>query len=98
MLCVRRKSWLPPNLLLVVLLFGVQSGALSHAFEHQVDTLQQQICAICVTASQLDASCLDTPANTDLVRCNSYQAISHLRTLESFHALVARQRGPPNPL
>jgi hypothetical protein len=98
MICVRRKSWLLPNLLLVVLLIGAQSGALAHAFKHEAGTLQQQTCAICVAASQLDSSCVDTPANTDLVRCHSCQAIEHVTTLESFHALVARQRGPPNPL
>jgi len=62
MLCVRGKSWLPPNLLLLVLLIGAQSGALTHAFKHQADTLQQQTCAICVTVSQLDSSCGATPA------------------------------------
>ncbi len=98
MLCVRGKSWLPPNLLLVVLLIGAQSGALTHAFKHQADTLQQQTCAICVTVSQLDASCVDAPANTVLLRCHSCEAIAQVSALESFHALVVRQRGPPNPL
>ena len=98
MICVRRKSWLPPNLLLVILLIGAQSGALAHAFKHPADTLQLQTCAICVTASQLDLSCVDTPANADLVRCHACQAIAPVRTLESFHALLARQRGPPSPL
>ena len=98
MICVRRKSWLPPNLLLVVLLIGAQSGALTHAFKHQADSLQQQTCAICVTASQLDASCVDTPANTILLRCHSCEAIAHFKVLESIHALVVRQRGPPIPL
>ena len=98
MICVRRNSWLTPNLLLVVLLIGAQSGALAHAFRHQADTLQQQTCAICVTASQLDLSCVDTPAVNDLVRRYSYLAIPQLGALESIHALAARQRGPPSPL
>ncbi len=96
MICVRRKSWLPPNLLLVVLLIGAQSGALAHAFKHEADTLQQQACAICVTASQLDSSCVDVPADTDIEHCHACQSIEHAIALESFHALVARQRGPPN--
>ncbi len=98
MLCVRGKSWLPPNLLLVVLLIGAQSGALTHAFKHQADTLQQQSCAICVTASQLDASCVETLASTVVLRCHSCEAIAHFRVLESIHTLVVRQRGPPIPL
>ena len=98
MIRVRRKSWLPPNLLLAVLLIAAQSVALAHTFKHQADTLQPQTCAICVTASQLDLSCVDTPANTDLVRCHACQANAPVRTLESFHALLPRQRGPPNPL
>ncbi len=98
MICVRRKSWLPPNLLLVVLLIAAQSDALAHTFKHQADTLQPQTCAICVTANQLDASCVDTPANTVLLRRHSCEAIAQVSALESFHALVVRQRGPPNPL
>ena len=98
MIRVRRKSWLAPNLLLVALLIGAQSGALAHAFKHDGDTLQNKTCAICVTVSQLDASCVDAPANTDIEHCHSCQAIALAATFESFHALAARQRGPPDPL
>jgi hypothetical protein len=98
MLCVRGNSWLLPNLLLVVLLIAAQSDALAHTFKRQADTLQPQTCAICVTASQLDLSCVDTPSNTDLVHCHSYQTNEHAIAVESIHALLARQRGPPNSL
>ncbi len=85
-------------MLLVLLLLGAQSGALAHAFEHDAGTAQRQACAICVTVSQLDASCVDAPANTDIEHCHACPAIECAATLESFHALVTRQRGPPNPL
>ncbi len=98
MIRVRRKSWLPSNLLLVLLLIGAQSGALAHAFEHDAGTPQRQACAICVTVSQLDASCVGAPANTDIEHCHACQAVERAATPESSHALVARQRGPPNPL
>jgi len=98
MIIVRGKSWLPANLLLVILLTGAQSGALAHAFEHEAGTVQNQACAICVTVSQLDSSCVDAIANTDIEPCHSCQTNSRNATFESLHRLVARQRGPPRTL
>ena len=98
MIRVRRKSWQLANLLLVILLTGAQSGVLAHVFEHDAGTPQKQACAICVTVSQLGSSCVDAPVNTDIEHCHACQAIERAATLESFHALVARQRDPPNPL
>ncbi len=87
-----------PNLVLMLLLLGAQSGALSHAFEHDAGALQNQACAICVTVSQLDSSCVDAPSNTNIEPCHSCQTIERAATLESFHAPLARQRGPPRLL
>jgi len=98
MIRICRKSWLLSDLLLVLLLIGAQCGALAHAFKHDVDALQQQTCAICVTVNQLDSSCVDGPANTDIEHSHSCDTNVHAASLESFHALIARQRGPPNPL
>ena len=98
MIIVRGKSWLPANLLLVILLTGAQSGALAHAFEHEAGTVQNQACAICVTVSQLDSSCVDTPVNPDSESCCSCQTIARTATIESLHGLAARQRGPPSTL
>jgi hypothetical protein len=98
MIRVRTKSWLPSTLPLVLLLVGAQCGALAHAFKHDVDVLQQQTCATCVTVSQLDSSCVGAPGNTDIEHSHSYHTNEHAIAVESFHALVVRQRGPPNPL
>ena len=98
MTSVRGKSWLPANLLLVILLTGAQSGALAHAFEHDSGTLQNQACAICVTVSQLDSGCIDTLATTDIDGCYSCQTSARAATLNSLHTLVANQRGPPRSL
>ena len=83
---------------LVLLLAGVQNGALAHAFEHDAGTLPNQACAICVTVSQLDSSCVDTPVNPDSESCCSCQTIARTATIESLHGLAARQRGPPSTL
>lgn len=98
MIRVRRRSWLPSNLALVLLLIGAQSGALAHAFKHDLNVLQKKACAICVTVSQLEASCVDVPADTAIERCHSCQTNEHVTSLESLHALAARQRGPPKLL
>ena len=95
---VRGKSWLPANLLLVMLLTGAQSGALAHAFDHDAGTVQNRACAICVTVSQLDSSCINALANADIVSCYSCQTITRAATLKSLHTLVANQRGPPSSL
>jgi len=95
---VRRKSWLPAELLLVILLTGAQSGALAHAFEHDAGTVQNQACAICVTVSQLDSSCIDALATADIEGCCSCRTITHAASLKSLHTLVANQRGPPSSL
>ena len=98
MTSVRRSSWLPANLLLVVLLTGAQSGALAHAFEHDAETLRNQACAICVTVGQLDSSCIDSHAAVDIEACYTCQTIARAATLKSLHTLVANQRGPPASL
>ncbi|MCH8302777.1 MAG: hypothetical protein IH912_08490 [Proteobacteria bacterium] len=87
-----------PKLVLMLLLLAAQSGALAHAFAHDAGAPQNQACAICVTVSQLDSSCVNAPSNTDIEPCHSCQTIAHAATLESFHAPLARQRGPPQPL
>lgn len=95
MIPVRKRSWLPANLLLFAMLVTAQSGALAHAFKHEAATPQVQNCAICVTVSQLHASCVPAigAAETDsyVVSPPVSQALPHI----SLHTLAARQRSPP---
>lgn len=98
MLSVRKRSWLPANLLLVFFLAGAQSGALAHAFEHEAATPQSQACAICVMLSQLDASCVDTIATITIADCRSCRPAADQASCESLKAPVAKQRGPPDAL
>lgn len=98
MLTVRKRSWLPAKLLLLLLLTGAQSGALAHAFKHEAGTPQYQACAMCVTVSQLNASCVDSMVATDDENCHSCQPIDEAAILQSLQAPSARQRGPPNAL
>lgn len=98
MLRVHDKSWLPYNLVLVLLLVGAQSGALAHAFKHDIGTPRQQSCAICLRLSQLDTSCVVTPADLAIENFQCSPAPEGKKAFESFHAPTARQRGPPDPL
>jgi hypothetical protein len=98
MIRVRGKSWLPSNLLLALLLFGAQSGALAHAFEHDPGSLQNPTCAICVTVSQLDSGCINIAIVTMIARQRSSEIIEQPPIFHSVHTLNARQRGPPTSL
>lgn len=98
MIRVRNKSWLPSNLLLALLLFGAQSGALAHAFEHDPESLQNPACAICVTVSQVDSGCVEIAVVTTLAPPCSSEILDQAPIFRSAHTLNARQRGPPNSL
>ena len=95
---VRRKSWLPSNLVLVLLLFGAQSGALAHAFEHDPGSLQNPACAICVTVSQLDSGCIDIAVVSTNAHPQSCEIVEQEQIFQSSQTLNARQRGPPTSL
>jgi hypothetical protein len=98
MLSVRKRSWLPANLLLVLFLAGAQSGALAHAFEHDAGTPQYQACAICVTVGQLHTSSVDALAATMITDSRGCQPVAETVSMESLQAPVAKQRGPPKAL
>lgn len=98
MLFVRKQSWLPAKLLLVLLVTGAQSGALAHVFEHEASTPLKQACAICATISQLDASSIDALADPIAPDCRSCRPLTDAWSLETRHAPDTRQRGPPTAL
>lgn len=98
MLSVRKRSWLPANLLLVTLLIAAQSGALAHVFEHEAATPQNPTCAICVTVGQLHASAVDALVTMDVEAFQSCLADADVAIPQSLSSRTARQRGPPPSL
>jgi hypothetical protein len=84
--------------MLALLLFGAQSGALAHAFEHDTGSLQNPTCAICVTVSQLDSGCVDIAVVTTNAHQRSSEIVEQAPIIQSVHTLNARQRGPPTSL
>lgn len=95
---VRKRTWLPANLLLLATLAVAQSGALAHAFKHDPATPQNPTCAICVTLSQLDATCVAVIVTTEVVIVHAAAVVVPFAAPVSLHLPAAKQRGPPLPL
>lgn len=95
MIQLRFLSCLLPNVLLVGLLIAGQFGAVLHAFEHEVGTPQNTVCATCIAAEQLSAGCIDEQAVSHIQVAPQRLAIFARRHVQSTNALVVRQRGPP---
>ena len=98
MIPVSKRSWLPANLLLFAMLVTAQSGALAHAFKHEAATPQVQNCAICITVSQLHASCVPAIGAAETSSYAICPPVSQALPDISLHTRAARQRGPPPSL
>jgi len=98
MIRVRKNSWLPPKLVLALLLLVAQGSALAHVFEHDLGSLQNQACAMCVATNQLDTGCFDLPAIAILDHQLSSPTKLQTPIFKAVHILHARQRGPPTSL
>lgn len=92
------KSVMLPSLLLALMLLAAQFSGLAHAYKHDPGTPQSQTCTSCIVASQLASACVDTPATTDLEVPGTSQCALQSIEFDSFHTIVARQRGPPSAL
>ena len=94
----RKRSRLVHNLLLASFLVAAQWGTLVHALDHDIGSPQSTVCTTCVAASQLGFACVDTLIPTSLAPAYQVQYAEAVTRLETIHALVARQRGPPSSL
>ncbi len=95
MLRSSNQKILPKALLLALLLIGAQSAALLHAFMHDVDSLQAQTCATCVTVAQLNHGCVAAEANLPVLQGATPSFTQRNTAFGSFDAPLPRQRGPP---
>jgi hypothetical protein len=89
---------LVPIMLLAALLLAAQSAALAHGYEHAPGSPQNPLCTDCVTANQLAAACVDTPAPAATSLCCSCLQSDQASSRDSAHTLTARQRAPPTPI
>ena len=95
---VSGKKALFPSRLLALLLLTAQFSGLAHAYEHDLGATQNQACSTCIAASQLASACVDNPATTDGEASGSSQCAIQDIEIESFRAIIVRQRGPPSAL
>ena len=89
------KTGLLPGLLLAALLIGAQGAVVLHTFEHDPGVPPGKVCGTCVTASQLAAGGVDTPAGESLQPARPLFVPTASRGSESVHTATVRQRGPP---
>lgn len=66
-----------------------------HTFEHDPGAPINKVCGTCVTASQLAAGGVDTPAGESLAPARAFFLPTAFRGFESVHTATVRQRGPP---
>ena len=90
------KNGLLPGLLLAAFLIGAQGAVVLHTFEHDAGVPVGKVCGTCVTASQLAAGGVDTPAGETLQPAAQLFVATASRGFESVHTATVRQRGPPS--
>lgn len=87
-----RKSWLVAFLFA---LFGAQNLAVAHTYKHDPNAAQEQGCAVCLSAHNLSAGCIDSGSDPALGHYRNVYAAAHVTKSATLHLLVVRQRGPP---
>lgn len=78
-----------------VLLLGVQTISLAHAFEHDALSLGDRTCATCVSISQLTAVAVDTGEVPDLVAACPVRFSKAPTVATVVPSNTPNQRGPP---
>ncbi|MDH3546114.1 MAG: hypothetical protein OEN22_03395 [Gammaproteobacteria bacterium] len=86
-----RNSWLAAIVLLII----AQTGAIAHAYEHELGTFQDQVCASCVSASHVLSACLDHGVQPDSQPFAAYFSPESVQRGHSIAVVSAKQRGPP---
>lgn len=84
-----------PTLILCAVVLLAQVVAAFHAFEHNLDAQDSQVCAACTTVAQLGTASVDTqePAPLEAAGVVPHRACAPA-VPSTLHAVV-RQRGPP---
>jgi len=84
--------------LLAIIFFAAQIGALAHAYEHDPGGPQAQVCSICIAGHALDSACVVSTMHIELQHCNAGISTDRSDVPDVIHLPLARQRAPPTPL
>ncbi len=98
MTIVRQNCKRPLSVLLAIIFFAAQTGALAHAYEHDLSRPQAQVCSTCVAGHSLSSACVASTAHIEFQHCNAGVSIERTPVPNTIHLLLARQRAPPTTL
>lgn len=88
----------PVSAIIAIVLLIAQTGALSHAYEHDPGSLQDQVCSTCIAGQALGSACIDSAPQFDAPVYKPRADYQHVPAIASTHIPLARQRAPPPPL
>jgi hypothetical protein len=98
MTIVRQNCKKPLSVLLAIIFFAAQTGALAHAYEHDPGSSQAQACSTCIAGDSLSSAGLASTAHIDFQHSNVGVSIERTPVPDTIHLPYARQRAPPTPL
>lgn len=86
------------EILLVAIVVVVQTGALTHAHEHDPGTPQTQVCATCIAANATTPGGVPEVPQWHIEPCRSHPFLFLSSPSISIQIPLARQRAPPTSL
>jgi len=86
----------PLSVLLAIILFASQTGALAHG--HDPGSPQAQVCSSCIAGHSLSSACVASTLHIDIQHINTGVSIDRTSAPDTIHVPLARQRAPPTPL
>ncbi len=95
---VRQNFKKPLSVLLALIFLAAQTGALAHAYEHDLGRPQAQVCSTCIAGHSLSSACVGSVAHIDFQQYNAAVSIERTPVPNTIHLPLARQRAPPTPL
>jgi hypothetical protein len=98
MIILRQNCKRPLSVLLAIIFFAAQTGALAHSYEHDPGSPQAQVCSTCIAGHSLSSACVASTAHIEFQHCNAGVIIEQTPVPNTIHLPLARQRAPPTPL
>jgi hypothetical protein len=100
MTIVRQNCKKPLSVVLAIIFFAAQIGALAHAYEHDPGSsqAQAQACSTCIAGDSLSSACVASTAHFDFQHCDLGGSIERTSVPDTIRLPLARQRAPPTPL
>ena len=95
---VRQNCKRPLSVLLAIIFFAAQTGALAHTYEHDPGSPQAQVCSTCTAGHSLSSACVASTARIEFQHCSAGVSIERTLVPDTIQLPLARQRAPPTPL